>query len=213
MTATVTGYAMEGLEALSLELFATLSAYDAAARTSPLDPVVDSNGRASASLIIFQMRGLRLWGLPGVDYFEALWRVKVKFQNAPAWLAVACDIDKPLPRAAAGRLVRYPTRAAEIACVESGESLSASVGAGFEAQLTQTGSLASAPALPLVVAIGRQIFTVPFGSKTGRGLVKCDVALTRDALWKKTFGPSARISSALLQWDRPHECGLAKPVR
>lgn len=203
---------MNGLEAVSLEIFATLSAYDAAARSAPLDPVVDENGRAYASLVVFEMKGLRLWGLPGVDYKEALWRVKVKHQGSDAWLAVACDIDETLPRFLAAQAVRYPVRPAELSIVTRADT-TVTVGDGFEAALSETGEHATAPALPLVVARGAQVFNVPFGDKTGRGLVTCTVKLKRDALWKKTFGASARASGALLQWERPHECGFAKPVK
>lgn len=203
---------MNGLEAVSLEIFATLSAYDAAARSAPLDPVVDENGRAYASLVVFEMKGLRLWGLPGVDYKEALWRVKVKHQGSDAWLAVACDIDETLPRFVAAQAVRYPVRAAELSIVTRADT-TVTVGDGFEVALSETGEHATAPALPMVVARGAQVFNVPFGDKTGRGLVTCTVKLKRDALWKKTFGASARPSGALLQWERPHECGLAKPVK
>jgi hypothetical protein len=203
---------MNGLEAVSLEIFATLSAYDAAARSAPLDPVVDANGRAFASLMVFEMKGLRLWGLPGVDYKEALWRVKVKHQKADAWLAIACDIDEWLPRFVAAQAVRYPTRAAELSIVTRADT-TVTIGEGFEATLSETGEHAAAPPLPMVVARGIQVFSVPFGTQTGRGLISCGVKLPRDGLWKKTLGASARASSALLQWERPHECGLAKLVR
>jgi hypothetical protein len=203
---------MKGLEAVSLEIFATLSAYDAAARSAPLDPVVDANGRAFASVMVFEMKGLRLWGLPGVDYKEALWRVKVKHAGAEAWLAVACDIDETLPRFIAAQAVRYPTRAAELSIVTRADT-TVTVGSGFEATVSEKGEPATVAPLPMVVARGIQVFNVPFGSQTGRGLVSCGVKVTRDALWKKTLGASARASSALLQWDRPHECGLAKLVK
>jgi hypothetical protein len=202
-------YAMNGLEVVTLELFATLSAYDAAARTAPLDPSVDENGRGYASLLIFQLKGLKLWWLPGVDYSEALWRVKVKHQGADAWLAVACDIDEPLPRAVAARLVRYPTRAAELSIVTRADT-TVKVGDGFEATLSETGEQPTLATLPLVVARGPQVFTVPFGTQVGKGLVRCGVKVAKDALWKKTFGASARVSSGQIQWERPHECGLAR---
>jgi hypothetical protein len=144
---------MRGVEAVSLELFATLSAEDARARAAPLAPELDAGGRGAASLLVFEMRGLSLFGLPGVDYAEALWRVKVRHGAGPAWLAVACDVDRALPRLMAARLVRDPVRAARVSARRGDDgAVTVRVEPGFEARLSATGEHAAGAPLPLLVA-------------------------------------------------------------
>ncbi|HVY45622.1 MAG TPA: hypothetical protein VHB21_07065, partial [Minicystis sp.] len=108
-----------GTELTTLSLGGTLGAREARALVGDdlaLEGERDAE-RVPVDLFAFRMRGLRARGLfaPRFDYDELLWRVGVMLDGAPAWFAVACDIDRPVMRALGAALVRYPVRASTLA--------------------------------------------------------------------------------------------------
>ena len=102
---------LRGTETDTLEIRGVLS--DGARPEIPA-PLALPGDRIEVDVLFFAMHGLALRGLPwpAFDYTEALWRIGVEVDGKPAWLAVACDIDRAMIRALGRRIVRYPTRVA-----------------------------------------------------------------------------------------------------
>src|SRR4051812_25888481 len=105
-------FELSGVEAVTLELRGSLAAEDARRLLSAarLDPAPYAPGRVEVGLLVFEMRGLGLRGVPGprFDYREALWRVGVLHEGERGWLGFCCDIDHALVRRAGALVIRYP---------------------------------------------------------------------------------------------------------
>ena len=209
---------LRGTEALTLELRGTLDPDRARALVAPWRPIVSDDG-AELELLVFDMRGLRPKGLPGprLDYREALWRIGIEHDGAPAWLGHTCDLDHSLVRALGRYLVRYPVRTATfdlegddpvtIRVAASGHALSVSAGATAEVPPAE-------PPRPIVVRSGPRAYRIPWREDPTPDRHRARVTVEQDDLSVVTLGvPVAWAPTGLLHRGRVHRCGLARALR
>jgi hypothetical protein len=202
---------LRGTEALTLEVGASLSL--SAAR--PLVPArFELDAEPRANVLLFKMTGLAARGLSFAtfDYFEALWRVSILHEGAPAWFAVACDIDHPVVRALGARLVRYPTRAARIVGSE-GRWLVEAGGAKLDLRVSDEDT-AAVPALRRTfVARGANVYEIPWDEEPPAKARSARVTASDDSLLRATFGDAAKLDdTAVVHRGRVHMCGFARAV-
>lgn len=167
------------------------------------------------SVLFFDMRGLRLMRPlrlpPDNDYLEALWRVGVEYRGAPAWLAVACDIDKAMVRRLGKLFVRYPVREAKLAinvsraAVERGPD-------SFELRLTELGGTPDAELpRPMLVRDGGTLYRIPWREDPAPKRHEVRLAVRDLGLSLATFGAEVRWDAyGLLHEGRRHHCGIAQ---
>lgn len=209
---------LRGTEALTLEVELTC-AVEAARRLLPaaLAPVVDAEGRARASLLLFAMEGMRVVGLPGprLAYREALWRLRVRRDGEEAWFAAACDLDQPLVRAVGASLIRYPVRRARCDFGAGATPRFSVVAAGEALELVArpgTTRLEAVPPLPVFTAAGGALFRIPWRETPGPERVEAEVAVRADSLAVATLGSVRWATGAALMRGRTHHCGAAERV-
>ena len=214
---------LSGTEAISVELAASIapSAVEALLGTvpEPLSVQRDEAGCGSLSVLVLEMRGLGLaWPLPTFDYREVLYRLGVMADGAPAWLALRCDLDRALVRAAAGAMIRYPVRRAAIEIdhsddqictfrsVTDGDSLSATL------RLEATGAppAVTLPRRTFVVDRG-DIFEVPWDERAAPRRSHARVREAQTSACCAVFGgPVVFDERAVVHRGRTHFCGAAR---
>ncbi len=203
---------LQGPEALSFEVGATLSSAAARALVPERFEIEASDDTARASLLFFEMSGLVLRAVPfpAFDYREALWRVSIRHEGALAWFAVKCDIDQPIVRALGARIVRYPTRAARIVGSEGRWSVDAG-GTKLDVRVKDEDK-GEVPALRRTfVASGRNVFEIPWDEVPPARARRVGISANDDALLRATFGESAKLDGeGVVHRGRVHICGSAR---
>ena len=206
-----------GEETTTLELLGALALPTARGLVPSALALEEADGRAVVGLLLFQMRGLGLRGVPGpsFDYSEALWRIGVVVDGQPAWFAVACDLDHLAVRAMGRLMIRYPTRAAAIAWT-AGDSVTLEVGnplGAFHVSARPEGSeVASVPPRRAFVG-GGSLYEVPWREEPAPFRRVASVEVLDDSLTLATLGEVSWRRNALLHRGRIHRCGLARPHR
>lgn len=200
---------LRGIESETLELDGVLSNAPPMTLPAPLEPASDP---PAVNVLFFAMHGLGMRGVPwpAFDYTEALWRMAVRFENAPAWLAIACDIDRPFVRALGRRIVRYPTREARF-----GKRWSVDVkGDRFEASVVEgTASPAAHAARRTFVRDAGRLYEIPWEELAAPERRVAQVQIASDSLGERTFGARVTWSpSGLVLRGRTHMCGVARAV-
>ncbi len=227
---------LAGVEALTIELDGSVPVAAARALAGPRIDLDARDGRASVSLLLFRMRGLRPVGVgwpfgapgraphgapfapipgPAFDYDEALWRVGVRHEGLPAWLVVACDLDSVAIRVAGRWLVRYPARRAAFEMARDGERWRARVDAAGASIAVSAAELpASPPPAPprrVIARSGGALHEIPWREDPAPHRREADVTVPLDSLGEVTFG--ARVDWAprgLVHTGRVHRCGVAR---
>ncbi len=205
---------LSGTEAYTLEI--TGSIVDAPRVPGGLE-LIRCDGAVEASVLFFAMRGLGMTEPvsigPRFDYGEALFRIGVVFDGRPAWLAVACDLDRSVVRSLGGVLVRYPVRAARIE-VSAARASSRSGAGEIDVGIGARGeSPAPVPPRPLLVPDEGRLYRIPWREDPApvRHIVDVDVRL--DSLSRATFGAAATYDAkGLAHEGRVHRCGIATRV-
>lgn len=212
-----------GTESVSVELSARLdlAATDAMALRVPAPLVLerDGAGRASASVLALEMSGLGLGRLPlRFDYKEVLYRLGVAVDGAPAWLALRCDIDRPLVRSFARAIIRYPVCPATITIDERADRTITLLANTHRDHLSMTLALvegqdapeASPPRRTFVVD-GPTLFEIPWGERPAPRRHHADVVAIDGASTDAVFGGSVTFEPrALVHHGRGHRCGAAR---
>jgi hypothetical protein len=209
-------FELGGTEVVTFELRGSLAAAEARRLAAPagLDPELREDGRAVVSLLLLEMRGLGLRGVPGprFDYGEALWRLGVVRAGRASWLGIACDLDHPLVRWTGARLIRYPVRAAAFAfeawtarvTTEAGALLVSAPPADEEAPVE--------PPRPLLVHDGARLYRIPWDEEPAPFRRHAQATVSGD-LATATLGASLRWeAAAVVHRGRGHRCGLAGRV-
>ena len=200
---------LRGIESETLEMDGTLAAD---ARPDVPAPLTLPAGPAHVNVLFFAMRKLALRGVPwpAFDYVEALWRMSVRFEGEPAWLAVACDIDRGLIRALGRRIVRYPTRVASF----DGRWAVEVDGALLDACVMGEGeSPAPVSAKRTFVRDRAKLYEIPWEEIPASDRHTARVEVRSDSLSERTFdAPVAWNASALVHRGRTHMCGIARRV-
>ena len=192
---------MRGTEALTLEVGTSLDLAAARALAPERFEVEDR-----ASLLLFKMEGL---SVARFDYFEALWRISMRWEGAPAWLAVKCDIDHPVVRALGAQFVKYPTRAARIVGSEGKWSVDAN-GVKLDVRLKDDDAGKVPETRRTFVASG---YEIPWEEEPPARARTVKVTVADDALVRATFGESAKLDeTGVVHRGRIHICGLAKRI-
>ena len=215
---------LHGREEVTLELGGTIP-LDAARRLlagTTLAPETAGDTDARVHLLAFQMRGLRPRGLPaalGSDYREALWRLGVVWEGRPAWLAVACDLDRALVRTLGSWLVRYPVVAARIAFASPHGVQVDAHGLSFRASAAPEPGSEPPPAPPrrTLVRQAGALFEIPWEEEPAPWRREAHVTIESDARARAAFGlqPGEALAwgpRGLVQAGRGHRCGLARRV-
>jgi len=197
---------LEGTEIDTLELDGLLPAGACTDVPALLDV---GQGPVGVNILFCAMRGLRLRGLPWprFDYHEALWRISVQFEGAPAWYAIACDLDSPVIRGFGRRVVRYPTRVARFT---GSWTVEAAGGALSTRAIEGTESPAPVPPRRTFVRDGAHVYEIPWQEIAApeRHLARVDVL--SDSLSQRTFGEYVTWASlGLVHRGRIHRCGVA----
>jgi hypothetical protein len=217
---------LSGVEHVSVEVGVSLGAAATLAMEarvpSPLVLARGGSGHAHASLLVLEMRGLGLGRLPPrFGYREVLYRLGVTIDGAPAWLALRCDIDRPLVATMARSLIRYPVRSATIAIDEpSGATLSLGARTSSD-DLAMTLSLVPGRGTPeaipprrTFVVDGGALFEVPWDERPAPERHDADVVACSGSALEAAFGgPTTFEPRALVHRGRGHFCGPARRVR
>lgn len=217
-------FELSGTEAITIELHGTLSTADArpflaAARLEPTPPTPGKEGRIEANLLLFEMRGLGMTGLPGprFNYREALWRIGVLHQGAPAWLSVCCDLDHALVRAAGAMVIRYPVRKATLSLSDAGAAWTARIQAStgtLDTSVHISDDVAPVhPARPMLVHDAGHVYRIPWNEDAAPFRRHATAEIQGD-LAAKTLGASLRWEpGAMVHRGRVHHCGIARRLR
>ena len=177
----------------------------------PLDLELDAEGRARVRLFAFHVDGLRIAGIPLVrsSYAELLWRVAVRTDQRPAWWVAACDLGARAPRWLAGRFVRYPVRAQEVAVGLDGVRSSGGAGT-LGIALGADGRDGAAPEVRTLLSGPGAEWEVPWGDDGVPGRL-VTATVDEDSLAAATLGsPVTWTTTALVRAGREHRCGVAR---
>lgn len=206
---------LSGTEAHTLEIEGSIA--EAPRVPSGLEAIRSSEG-VEASVLFFSMRGLGMTQPisvgPRFDYGEALFRIGVVLDGRPAWLAVACDLDRSIVRALGGVLVRYPVRTATIEVTATRAASRTDAGAIDIAIGARGESPAPTPPRPLLVRDGASLFRIPWREDPAPVRHVVDVEIRTDDLSRATFGASTTYrTKGLAHEGRVHRCGIATRLR
>jgi len=178
-----------------------------------IDAPFETDG--TVSLLLFSMRRLAFRALPwvGMSYHEGLWRIGIRVDGSPAWLAVRCDLDSAIVRALGRRIVRYPAKAASFEVARDGWTLHATEGAlsvRFEA--SDDTPAPEPPRRTFVMSEGRA-FVIPWEEIAAPSRASARVEVLLDTLSVPTLGSRVSWSSqGLAHRGRIHMCGVARPM-
>lgn len=211
---------LSGVESVTIELPARVPAAALAGLRVPAPLTVhrDEEGDGSASILVLEMRGLGIGRLPPrFDYREVLYRLAVTVGGAPGWLALRCDLDRPVVRALAAAIIRYPVRAASIDIRETADgalAFGATTDAGdLHGALHPVPGDGPAPAPPrrtFVVDRGR-VLEVPWDERPAPRRARARVTEVGGSACEAVFGaPLAFAPEALVHRGRTHLCGPAR---
>jgi hypothetical protein len=208
-------FELSGTEAHTIECEGVL-ARDAARTLVPgeLELATREDG-VGVGLLCFAMHGLgaaqpvRVG--PRFDYGEALWRVGVMWQGAPAWFAVVCDLDRPIVRGLGAWLVRYPVRTATIV-VDAARAVVAAERRALEVLAEPTEHRPEAvPPRPLLVAHRDALLRIPWREDPAPHRRRATIRIEDDGLARKTMGARVRWDPhGLVHRGRIHHCGIAR---
>jgi hypothetical protein len=209
--------ALTGTEVWTVELSGSVprSAVESAASGFELVEMADG---VEVGLLAFGMRGLRLDAMPlmGFDYAEALWRIGIRVNDKPAWLAHTCDLDRPMVRAFGRRFIRYPARAAQIEGQwdEQDWRLQVRATEALSARLQASGCTPEpTPPRPVFVRDAGRSFTVPWAEDPAPYRQSATLTEIEDDLAAATLGgPVQWTKSALVHRGRTHHCGFARRI-
>lgn len=200
---------LRGEETVTVELTGSL-ARDEARRLVPQRLALEEIGeRAVVGLLLFQMRGLKLAGLPGpsFDYSEALWRIGVAEQGQPAWYAVACDVDHGAVRALGRLLIRYPTRAGVIRWTTPTTTVEVN---GRVLQISADPADVDVAPVPARRAFVGDLYEVPWREDPAPYRRTAAIEVLDDGLALATVGAVTWQPTGLLHRGRIHRCGFAR---
>lgn len=204
---------LSGTEALTLELDGTIDATDAR-RLVPAAFELDGT-EVEVNLLIFRMKSLAVDAVPkvGLDYSEALWRVAIRHDSAPAWYAAACDLDHPFVRLAGKRLIRYPVRHAAFELTDRYCRIRAGA-IDFELRIDEPAEeFAPRPARRIFTSTHRTHYEIPWAEAPATSHRLAAIAEVGGVLGRRTFGESLVWSDrARVLEGRTHRCGLARRV-
>jgi hypothetical protein len=207
---------LEGVERFTVELAGRADPAIVAALPPGVEAERESDdGAVPVNVLFFRMEGLRPQALPGprFDYCEALFRVGVRHRGAPAWLAVACDIDNALVRATGERLIRYPVRSARLAIDATRVTVEAPEGT-LSAVVEETAEQATAAPPRIALTRHREtLYRIPWEEVDPTHRYVAQVRIVDDTLSENSFGVPVRYAErAVSMQGRIHRCGLATPV-
>jgi hypothetical protein len=197
----MTRFELSGTEAHTIECEGVV-ARDAARELVPAElELATREDGVEVGLLCFAMQGLGatqpLRIGPRFDYGEALWRVGVLWQGAPAWFAVACDLDRVLVRGLGGWLVRYPVRSATIV-VDAARAVVATQDRALEVKAEPKERRPDpVPPRPLLVSHRDVLFRIPWREDPAPHRRSAAIHVEDDGLACATMG-------ARVRWD-PHE--------
>jgi hypothetical protein len=207
---------LEGVERFTVELTGKVD--PSLADLLPRDVEAERDerdGSIRVGVLVFAMQGLRARGLPGprLDYGEALFRVAVRHRGAPAWLAVACDLDNALVRATGERLIRYPVRRARIAIDGTRVAVEAREGT-LAAEVVETAErVIPEPTRVVLSRRGDTLYRIPWEEVPPPDPHVARVRIVTDTLSAASFGVPARYDErGVGMQGRVHRCGLAVEV-
>jgi hypothetical protein len=195
---------LRGTEALTLEVGASISSSFARGLVPERFEV-----EPRASILLFKMSELAASFFPFAkfDYSEALWRISIRHEGAPAWFAVKCDLDHPVIRALGARLVRYPTRAARIVGSEARWSVDAA-GEKLELRVSDQEAAEPPPLRRIFVPGG---YEIPWNETPPTRARSARITLGDDALLRATLGDDAKLdATGIVHRGRVHMCGFAR---
>jgi uncharacterized protein YqjF (DUF2071 family) len=212
-----------GVEALTVELDGAIPEARARAIAGRHFSLELRGGQVPVSLLVFRMHRLAPVELPGpaLDYDEALWRIGIVHEGAPAWLAHACDLDKRRMRILGRWLVRYPGRAARFSMERDGAEMRVRVEAAGAALSLRAEAIAGRcaavvppePPRRVLVRDGQARYEIPWYEEPAPDRDEAEITILGDTLSEATFGtPVAWSRRGLLHRGRIHRCGLASQV-
>jgi hypothetical protein len=205
---------LSGREEHTLELGLSLDAARARELAGPLEPELVA-GSARGDVLFFAMRGLGVTGVPlaRFDYGEALFRLAVVWNGAPAWLALACDLDRKIIQVLGRWLVRYPVRPARFELAEAHFAVAAGENDLVVDATPGDHEPEAVPPRPLIVRAGEQLYRIPWREDPApwRRLASCTPHST--TLARATFGGDVTFdASGVVHRGRVHRCGIARRV-
>lgn len=205
---------LSGIERCTFELSGQLPASAATSLIGPELTPRTLDDAVEVSVLLFDMRGLMLARPlrvpPANDYLEALWRVGVEYRGAPAWFAVACDIDKGLVRRLGKLLVRYPVRDASLRVQVHGASVELG-SSRFALRLTELGKTLDAEApRPMLVRDRGALYRIPWREDPAPKRHEVGLDVSDLGVSSSTFGAQVRWDRyGVLHEGRTHHCGIA----
>jgi uncharacterized protein YqjF (DUF2071 family) len=205
---------LTGTEALTLEIELTFDPRGLT-RALPAGLSLDvPDGVARCALLLFRMEDMRVDGLPGpsLRYHEALWRLRVRHDGAPAHFALACDLDHPLVRLVGASLIRYPVRRTHFD-VHDGAVPSLDL-ASTEGRLALTATPLDVvrevrPPLPVFTRAGAALRRIPWREDPPASAIEARLAVSDDALARARLGAVQWPERGVLMRGRTHHCGVA----
>lgn len=207
---------LSGTESLTLEIGASLPVGSARELISEGLELEQKQGRVPASLLLFRMSGLHGRGLPvpHFDYWEALWRVGIVWDGAPAWVGLKCDLDHAFIVWAGARFIRYPVRRAAFVCVEGQASCAVTVtvsGVSFQVGATFGDTVGAVAPRRLLVRHRGGLYEVPWEEEPAPYRAHAEIAVLENVLAQETFGRGASFERVgTVHRGRTHRCGLAR---
>lgn len=220
-------FELSGTEAMTIELHGTLAAADARHFLAParLEPTPlpsltpGEPSRIEVDLLLFEMRGIGVTGLPGprFNYREALWRIGVLHEGAPAWLSVCCDLDHALVRTGGALAIRYPVRKATLSLTDTSPAWTARIEAQqgtLDTTVRVSDDVAPVhPPRPMLVQDGDHVYRIPW-TEDAAPFRRHATAEIQGDLAEKTLGASLRWDpTALVHRGRVHHCSVARKLR
>jgi hypothetical protein len=205
---------LSGTEVHTLELGLSIDPDRARSLAGELEPDL-AGGHGRGDVLFFAMRRLGVTGVPLVrfSYGEALFRLSVTWQGQPAWLALACDLDRKMIQVLGRWLVRYPVRPASFELDAAHFAVRAADGALVVDTEAQDESPEALPPRPLLVRVDSALYRIPWREDPApwRRTARCMPG--DDALAQATFGGAVTFdATGTLHRGRVHRCGIARRV-
>jgi len=208
-----------GRERVSFEVEGAVDAERAARLVgSRVSILPDAEGQATVGLLVFRCEGLKVRGVPGpgLNYGEALWRLKVMHEGAPAWAVVRCDLDNPLVVMGDSVLVRYPVCRSRFAFREDDGRFEVTVRSPHDSLLMRARPIEEGRdeegVIPILVPRGPRLYRVPWGDTLAPVAVAARFTIEEDVS-RALFGEAIRWRDrGRALRGRTHACGIARQV-